>query len=584
MMQHHRRDFTTDRRLLLLCLIAAVIGGFSTLAAWALLNLIHLFTNLFFFQTLSFVDRSPATHRLGAWVVWVPVAGGLIVGLMARYGSEKIRGHGIPEAIESILFGKSRMSARVAVLKPLASGIVIGSGGPFGAEGPIIMTGGAIGSLVAQHFSVSAAERKTLLVAGATAGMTAVFGTPVAAVLLAVELLLFEWRPRSLLPVILACAVAGFGRPLLMDSGPLFPLQTATASLPALGVCLIAGLLSGMLSAAMSKALYRVEDLFSHLPVHWMWWPAIGAIAVGIGGWLEPRALGVGYDVIADLLNHRIVASTAFSLLVVKAIIWVIALGSGTSGGVLAPLLMLGAGLGTAVSIIFPGSDPLLWPLVCMAAVLAGVLGAPLTAAVFALGLTGDFNALLPLLLASGVSYGFTVMVMRRSIMTEKIARRGLHIYREYSVDPQERVFVEEVMTSSVVSIPADLPLDAVAARYFGQAQQHRSFPVADANGSVLGMLDRALLQKAREHQEHASLSVLFDKPAAHALPTETCQVVARRMAVLHLERLPVVSDHSERKLVGIISRSDLVKPTGTSFVEEHVRERLMGRPDQPVS
>lgn len=583
-MHRHRRDFNTDRRLLLLCLIAAAIGALGTVAAWALLHLIHFFTNLFFFHTFSFAERSPATHQLGPWVMLVPVVGSLIVGLIARYGSEKIRGHGIPEAIEAILFGKSRMSPRVAVLKPLASGIVIGSGGPFGAEGPIIMTGGAIGSLVAQHFSLSAAERKTLLVAGATAGMTAVFGTPVAAVLLAVELLLFEWRPRSLLPVILACAVAGFGRPLLMEAGPLFPLQTAPASFPALGVCLIAGLLSGMLSALMSKALYRVEDLFAHLPVHWMWWPAIGAIAVGIGGWLEPRALGVGYDVIADLLNHRIVASAALSLLVIKAIIWVIALGSGTSGGVLAPLLMLGAGLGTAVSIMFPGSDPLLWPLVCMAAVLAGVLGAPLTAAVFALGLTGDFNAMLPLLLATGVSYGFTIMVMRRSIMTEKIARRGLHIYREYSVDPQERVFVEEVMTANVVSIPADLSLDAIEARYFSAAQQHRAFPVITAHGVVLGMLDRAHLVQARSGHAHITVDSLFDKAAPYALPTETCQAVARRMASLHLERLPVVQDHDERKLVGIISRSDLVKPTGISFLEEHVQERLMGRRRRPAA
>ena len=289
-------------------------------------------------------------------MILVPVLGGLIVGLIVRYGSDKIRGHGIPEAIEAILFNKSRMSPRVAVLKPLASAIVIGSGGPFGAEGPIIMTGGAIGSLTAQHFSVSAAERKTLLVAGSTASSTSVFGTPAAAVLLAVELLLFEWRPRSLLPVILACAVAGFGRPVLMETGPLFPLHTEAAKLPALGVCLIAGLLCGALSALMSKALYKVEDMFSHLPVHWMWWPAIGASAVGVGGWLEPRALGVGYDVIADLLNHRIVASAALSLLAIKAIIWVIALGSGTSGEVLAPLLMLGAGLGTAVSIVFPAA------------------------------------------------------------------------------------------------------------------------------------------------------------------------------------------------------------------------------------
>ncbi|MBK4733598.1 chloride channel protein [Noviherbaspirillum pedocola] len=576
-MQYHQRDFNTDRRSLLLCAIAAIIGVLSTIAAWVLLNLIHFFTNLFFFQTLSFQFHSPAGHHLGAWVIAVPIIGSLIVGLMARYGSDKIRGHGIPEAIEAILFGKSKMSPRVAILKPLASGIVIGSGGPFGAEGPIIMTGGAIGSLIAQHFPVSAAERKTLLVAGATAGMTAVFGTPVAAVLLAVELLLFEWRPRSLLPVIVACAVAGFGRPLLLEPGPLFPLHTAPAGLPALGVCLVAGLLCGTLSALMSKALYKVEDLFAHLPVHWMWWPAIGAVAVGIGGYLQPRALGVGYDVIDDLLNHRILPAAALALLAVKAVIWVISLGSGTSGGVLAPLLMLGAGLGTAVAILFPGSDPTLWPLVCMAAVLAGVLGAPLTAAVFALGLTGNFNAFLPLLLATGVSYGLTVIIMPRSIMTEKIARRGLHIYREYGVDPQERAFVEEVMSAKAVAVPATMALAEVESRFFGSTQTHRAYPVIDADGRVLGMLDRALLQQGEVRADAVAAS-LFLEEAEVALPTETCQVVARRMASLHLERLPVVRDRQGRQLVGIISRSDLVKPARNSFLEEHVRERMMGR------
>jgi H+/Cl- antiporter ClcA len=578
-MQRHQRDFSVDHRLLYLSSISVVIGLAGTLAAYILLHLIAGFTNLFFFQTFSFVPRSPAAHGLGYCVIAVPVIGSLIVGVIARFGSEKIRGHGIPEAIETILFGKSAMSPKVAVLKPLASGIVIGSGGPFGAEGPIIMTGGAIGSLIAQHFSVTAAERKTLLVAGATAGMTAVFGTPVAAVLLAVELLLFEWRPRSLLPVILACAVAGFTRPWLMGGGPLFPIHTEPAGLAALAVCIVAGLLSGMLSAGMSIALYKVEDGFSKLPIHWMWWPAIGALAVGIGGYFQPRALGVGYDVIDDLLNHHMLASAALSLLAVKAIIWVIALGSGTSGGVLAPLLMLGAGLGTVVAAIFPGSDPLLWPLVCMAAVLAGVLSAPLTAAVFALGLTGDFNALLPLLLATGVSYGFTIMAMRRSIMTEKIARRGLHIYREYSVDPQERIFIGEVMTHNANTIDAGLPLHQVASLYFGVTQQHHAYPVIAQEGRVVGMLDRSLLQQALgSHDASATVDALFQHHQLQfALPTETCQVVGRRMAALHLERLPVIADAESRLLIGIVSRSDLLKPSRTAFDEEHVRERLIG-------
>jgi H+/Cl- antiporter ClcA len=579
-MRRHQRDFGLDRRVLFLAGIAVVIGGISTVAAFVLLNLIRFFTNLFFFQTLSLADRSPAQHTLGLLVILVPVVGGLIVGLMARFGSDKIRGHGIPEAIEAILFGKSKMSGKVAVLKPLASGIVIGSGGPFGAEGPIIMTGGAIGSLIAQHFHVSAAERKTLLVAGATAGMTAVFGTPVAAVLLAVELLLFEWRPRSLLPVILACAVAGFARPLLLEPGPLFALHTDPVGLSALLVCIVAGLLSGALSSAMSVALYWIEDRFHALPLHWMWWPALGAVAVGIGGYFEPRALGVGYDVIADLLNHHLAMSAVLALLAVKAIIWVIALGSGTSGGVLAPLLMLGAGLGTAIAYVVPGSDPTLWPLVCMAAVLSGVLGAPLTAAVFALGLTGDFNAFLPLLLATGISYGFTVLVMRRSIMTEKIARRGLHIYREYSVDPQERMFVEDVMTHDAITIPSSLALEELAAAYFGATQRHRAFPVCDNNGKLIGMLDRdTLLGYIDKHAAATPIGeVLMPSTSLLAFSTETCQSIARRMAAHHVERLPVVADASSLQLIGIVSRSDLVKPAHAVFHEEHVRERLARR------
>ncbi|WP_343587068.1 chloride channel protein, partial [Herbaspirillum sp.] len=293
----HKRDYTADNRLLYLSAIALGIGALSTCAAWLLLKLIALFTNLFYFQRFSFSGASPAAHALGWIAIFLPIAGGLVVGLMARYGSEKIRGHGIPEAIEAILFGKSLMSPKVAVLKPLSSGIVIGSGGPFGAEGPIIMTGGSIGSLLAQFLHLTAAERKTLLVAGACAGMTAIFGTPVAALLLAVELLLFELKPRSLLPVALACALAGFLRPLLVDAGPLFAMQVAAPDTLAFASCIAAGLASGVLAAVLTLALYRVEDWFHHLKLHWMWWPAIGGVAVGIGGWLEPRALGGGYDV-----------------------------------------------------------------------------------------------------------------------------------------------------------------------------------------------------------------------------------------------------------------------------------------------
>ncbi|WP_063551847.1 chloride channel protein [Burkholderia territorii] len=581
----HKRDFSTNERLPRIALLAAGIGVLSTLAAFVLLSLIRLFTNLFFFQQFSFADRSPALNTLGAWVIVVPVIGGLIVGLMARFGSEKIRGHGIPEAIEAILFGKSRMSPKVAILKPLSSGVVIGSGGPFGAEGPIIMTGGALGSLIAQCVQVTAAERKTLLVAGAAAGMTAVFGTPVAAVLLAVELLLFEWRPRSFLPVALACAVAGFARAVFFGVGPLFPLTTASPTPVALLSCIVAGLLSGGLACGLSAALYRVEDTFAKLPVHWMWWPALGAIVIGVGGSLEPRALGVGYDVIGDLLHQHIALKIALALLIVKAVMWVIALGSGTSGGVLAPLLMLGAGLGTVLSPVLPGGDPALWPLVCMAATLGATLGAPLTAIVFAFGLTHDANALLPLLAATLVAHGFATVVMKRSIMTEKIARRGYHIYREYGVDPLERHDVAELMTSAdaLVAIDGATTLDVVESLYFGVKQTHRAYPVVQ-NGRLLGVIDRATLDAQRAHAGPGAVlaSVFAERVPAVAQAHETCRMVASRLAMLGLERLPVVDDPQSLRIVGIVSRSDLIKPALQHFDDEQKRERF--RPVVPVN
>ncbi|KAB8041807.1 chloride channel protein [Janthinobacterium aquaticum] len=565
-----RRDFDGKARLLLIAAIAAVIGALSTVTADLLLHAIRFFTNLFFFQTLSTAATSPADNTLGAWVIAVPVIGGLVIGLIARYGSEQIRGHGIPEAIEAILFKKSTMSPKVAVLKPVASGIAIGSGGPFGAEGPIIMTGGAIGSLIAQHFHLSGAERKALLVAGAVAGMTAVFGTPIAALLLAVELLLFELRPRSLAPVAVACAVAGFLRPLLIDSGPLFPMQTAVMPPLALGSCVIAGLLCGAMAWLLSTALYRVEDAFHKLPVHWMWWPAIGGLAVGIGGYFQPRALGVGYDVIGDLLSNHLAASALAALLLVKAVIWLIALGSGTSGGVLAPLLMLGAGLGALLGPYLPGGDPAIWPLVFMAATLGGMMRAPVMAVVFAFELTQDANALLPVLAAATVAYGFTVLTMHRSILTEKIARRGHHIFREYSIDPLERHSVAEVMSTKPISIDAEARVEDVLASHFGLHQQHRAYPVT-RNGILVGMLDRTAIEARPATRKVGELYGV--NPPLMALEAETCRTLATRLAVHQLERLPVVD--GERRLVGIISRSDLVKPALALHDEEQERQTM---------
>jgi H+/Cl- antiporter ClcA/predicted transcriptional regulator len=570
-----RRDFASARRLPGIVAIAAVVGAASTVAAWLLLHLIRFFTNLFFFQVFSVREISPASNTLGLAVIAIPAIGGLVIGLMARFGSEKIRGHGIPEAIEAILFNQSRMSPKVAVLKPISSGIAIGSGGPFGAEGPIIMTGGALGSLAGQFFHITGAERKTLLVAGAVAGMTAVFGTPIAAVMLAVELLLFELRPRSLLPAAVACCVAAATRPLLMDVGPLFPLHTAVPDLITLASCVIAGLAAGALSWVVSTSLYKVEDVFGHLPVHWMWWPALGGIVVGIGGYFEPRALGVGYDVIRDLLENRLAVGVVLALILCKAIMWVVALGSGTSGGVLAPLLMMGAALGVLVGPLLPGNQPALWPLVFMAATLGGMMRAPIMSIMFALELTHDVNALLPLLIGSAVAYGFTVITMPRSILTEKISRRGHHIYREYGIDPLERHNVSELMTREVITIDGELSLSDVMARYFGSSQLHRAFPVVMGE-RYIGMLDRGALATGLLNEGNTRVADIFGATLPPmALEDENGRVVATRLAVYGLERLPVVTDTQSRQLVGVIARSDLIKPSLAVDEEEHRPERF---------
>jgi len=430
-------DFTATRRIVMLSAIAVVLGGVSAFLALILLRMIAFFTNLFFFGRLSTSAVSPADNNLGVFVILIPVIGALIIGMMARFGSERIRGHGIPEAIEAILIGGSRIQPRVAVLKPLSSAISIGSGGPFGAEGPIIMTGGAFGSLVAQFFNLTSAERKTLLVAGAAAGMSATFASPVAAVLLAVELLLFEWKPRSLVPVALASATAVILRRYLLGMGPLFPTPIHEAYIGPWGLilCVVAGLLAGGLSALLTAMVYAAEDAFHRLPIHWMWWPAIGGLVVGIGGLIFPEALGVGYDVIETLISGKATNSLILGVLLVKSTIWAVSLGSGTSGGVLAPLLMMGGALGGLEALVFPNHGPGFWPIIGMAAILGGTMRAPLTGIVFTLELTHDVNLLLPLLCATAVAHGFTVLFMRRSILTEKIDRRGFHVSREYATD-----------------------------------------------------------------------------------------------------------------------------------------------------
>jgi CIC family chloride channel protein len=520
------RDFTVDKRVWLLSGVSVGIGVCATLLAVLLLSCIAVSTNLFYYHRFSITSVSPARGPLGYWMVLVPVVGGLIVGLMARFGSDKIRGHGIPEAIEAILLHRAKVDPKIAVLKPVSAAIAIGSGGPFGAEGPIIMTGGAVGSLVGQWMHVTDAERTTLLVAGAAAGMSATFATPVAAILLAVELLLFEWRPRSLVPVAIASATAALLRVYWLGAGPLFHMPTL-ADTPRVSFvigALFLGAFLGLISAGMSRMMYAFEDLFEHLHLHWMWWPAIGGIGIGVGGLFFPRGLGVGYDNIAELLRGNAPIGLIVGILIAKSLMWAFSLGSGTSGGVLAPLLMIGGAVGAMAGHLAhaPAETQAFWVLIGMGSMLAGSLGVPLTAILFSLEVTHCLPALLPLAVACVASYLVTALVMPRSILTEKLSRRGYHLTREYGVDPLELVLVREVMSPLAVGA-LRVPLSGV-------------FAYADS----------------------------------------TTRGAAEIMATEGLETLPVM-DRTTGQACGELSLKDLLRGRGRSVDRESERLRLFG-------
>lgn len=558
---HQLADHSVDRRMPVLALMAVVVGTGGAFGAWLLVKLIAAATNLFWFGRLSTGKTLITDASVGLLVVVIPVIGGLIVGLMARFGSDKIRGHGIPEAIETILFGESRLSLKVALLKPLSSAVSIGSGGPFGAEGPIIMTGGAIGSLFAQCFALSAAERKTLLVAGAAAGMTAIFGTPLAAILLAVEVLLFEWKPRSFLPVVVASIVSYVWRPWLLGPGPMFPMH---ATVPDTNWELLAsaglGMLVGGEAILLSTTLYRIEDLFHKLPVHWMWWPAIGAVVVGFGGLIDAHVLGAGYASIADLLNASLPLKVVVALLLVKGVVWLVALGSGTSGGVLAPILILGGAAGTLVGQWLPG-DPGFWAMIGMAGIMSGAMRAPMTGAIFAVELTGHFEAVPSTIAAAAGAYAISVLFMRRSILTEKIARRGRHILQEYSVDSLDLLQASQLMTADPQTLPGSMTVEQVV-NFFSTDARHRSYPVVTADGRLVGLVSRtdALRWQLDRSLSGTSLAdAISDAAQPVAYPDTPSGVVADLIVETGIGRIPIVERETHR-IVGILSRQDLLK------------------------
>jgi H+/Cl- antiporter ClcA len=584
---HMPRQFRPlGRRVLWIASLAMLLGAVVALVARALTALIGLVTNLAFYGRWSADFSSPADNHLGLWVIGVPVLGGLIVGAMARWGSRAIRGHGIPEAMEQVLLNESRIPARMTWLKPVSSAIAIGTGGPFGAEGPIIATGGALGSLVGQFLHVTADERKTLLAAGAAAGMAAVFSAPISSVLLAIELLLFERRARSLIPVALAAVIGTGVRYVLEGNAPMFPMpEMATPTLSAVFAYMLMGLLTGVASVGITRLTYAIEDGFEKLPIHWMWWPAIGGVVVGVVGYVMPATLGVGYGNIAAVVAGQLGLGSMLALCLLKLLSWSVALGSGTSGGTLAPLFTIGGSLGGVFGIAcvmwlpWLHVDPRMAALVCMAAIFAGASRAFLTSVVFAFETTQQPHGLLPLLAACAVAYLISGLMMRNTIMTEKIARRGVRVPSEYSADYLERISVGETCSRKVVSLRATQRLAAVRGWLEADSAvaRHQGFPVLADGGQLLGVVTRRDLL-ATGHTDDVSVGELVRRPPLVVREDHSLRDAADHMVEADVGRLVVVGGEGGQQVVGIITRGDLLAAHARRLREAHQASRYRGR------
>ncbi|MBS2028623.1 MAG: chloride channel protein [Deltaproteobacteria bacterium] len=575
-----------DGRVVFISALAIGVALAAGLVAQLLTRLIGLITNLAYFGRWSTAFVSPAGNHLGLWAIGVPVVGGILVGFMARYGSKAIRGHGIPEAMEQVLYNQSRIPARITFLKPVSAAIAIGTGGPFGAEGPIIATGGALGSLVGQLIPVSAAERKALLAAGAAAGMAATFGSPVSAVLLAVELLLFEYRPRSLIPVALATATATAVRMAFVGSAPVFAMSDAKQpGGESLIFYILLGAVMGVVSIGVTHAVYAVEDAFEKLPIHWMWWPALGAIAVGVCGIFAPRSLGVGYDNIENIVTGSLAGWTMVSLVAWKFTSWCISLGSGTSGGTLAPLFTIGGGIGSAITAIFVwlapnvGLDIRIGALVGMAAIFAGASRAMLASVVFAFECTRQPMGLLPLLGGCTAAFMVSCLWMRNSIMTEKIARRGARVLGEYSADFLDQLLARDHALKEVVTLAAESTLGEIRARlHAGEAAlKHQGFPIVDGAGLLVGVLTRRDLVEGTA--DDAKLASLIRRPPVVVYSDSSLRDAADQMTRAGVGRVPVVSRDAPHKLVGILTRSDLLNAHGKRLDESEMGTSRLSRP-----
>jgi len=573
-------------RMVLVSFLAAGIGLVAGGIAFLLYRLIGLLTNISFYGRFVADFTSARHNHLGLWVIAIPVIGGLIVGVMAKYGSSKIRGHGIPEAMEAVLFNRSRIQPRVAILKPISAAIAIGTGGPFGAEGPIIQTGGAVGSLVGQIFHTTASERKVLLACGAAAGMSATFNTPIAGVILAIELLLFEFKARSFIPLVVASTLATAVHMQVLGAGPMFTVTAMDFGVPsALPFYLLLGVICGLAAVGFSKLLYWTEDLFEKLPIDQLWWPAIGALGLGIIGYFVPRVLGVGYDTISDILNANLALKVLIVVMLAKAVALVISLGSGTSGGLLAPMFMSSAALGGVFAMgmneVFPAAhlSAGAFALVAMGAVFGAASRAAFSFIVFAFEITRDYNSVLPLMLVTVIADGVAILLMpKASIMTEKLVRRGLRIHQDYEADVLQQMVVSETMDREAPVLPAGIPVRELAeriARHEPEVSRHQGMLLMDADKRLAGIITRGDILRSLDEDPSGAMSLLEagSRKMIVTYPDETLHEAAAKMLRNNIGRLPVVDRKDPQHVVGYLGRPGIMAARLHRLHEEHVRE-----------
>ena len=573
-------------RMVLISFLSAGVGLIAGLIAYLLYNLIGLFTNIVFYHRVVFAFNSARNNHLGAWVIVMPVIGGVIVGFMAKYGSPKIKGHGIPEAMEAVLINRSRIQPRVAILKPISAAIAIGTGGPFGAEGPIIQTGGAVGSLIGQLVHTTASERKVLLACGAAAGMSATFNTPIAGVILAIELLLFEFKSRSFIPLVIASTIATAVHMQLLGTGPMFTVAAMDFSIPrALPFYVLLGGLCGLAAVGFSKLLYWTEDQFEKLPIDELWWPAIGAIGLGIIGYFVPRVLGVGYDTISEILNANLALKLLVVVMLAKAVALVVSLGSGTSGGLLAPMFMSSAAMGGVFALgvdrIFPGAhlSAGAFALVAMGAVFGAASRAAFTFIIFAFEITRDYNSVLPLMLVTVIAAGIAMLLMPSgSIMTEKLVRRGLRIHQDYEADMLQQMSVSQTMDPEVPAVPGDMWLVDLAdriARRDPDVSQHQALFIMGGDGKLAGVITRGDVFRALDKDSTQSMTVLEagTRDVVVTYPDEALHDASAKMLLNNIGRLPVVDRKDPGHVVGYLGRHGIMAARLRRLDEEHVRE-----------